>query len=266
MRRWTPRWPRTLRRARAQAAASWSARSRSLAPAGGDPHSPAGAPATAREPPLRTDRRARTSRRSGRAASSVTPPRPRTTSAAPVPPPPAPSPGAARAASRARRRRRRPPARPLRRRTRGPAVREPPPRRRARARRPSSPPGAASCCASASGSSDAARDLTHDYDELLGRLSYAAMPRTTGPTISFARGVPSLDIIDVDGLRDAAVRAFESDPDGHHRLRHVGRLPAPAQLDRRPPRRRARARARHQRLAAGRRLPVRRSSCTRATR
>jgi 2-aminoadipate transaminase len=59
-----------------------------------------------------------------------------------------------------------------------------------------------------------ARDLTHDYDELLGRLSYAAMPATTGPTISFARGVPSLDIIDVDGLKEAAVRAFESDPEG----------------------------------------------------
>ncbi len=60
----------------------------------------------------------------------------------------------------------------------------------------------------------AAHDLTHDYDELLGRLSYAAMPTTTGPTISFARGVPSLDIIDVDGLKEAAVRAFESDPEG----------------------------------------------------
>ncbi len=60
----------------------------------------------------------------------------------------------------------------------------------------------------------AARDLTHDYDELLGRLSYAAMPSTQGPTISFARGVPSLDIIDVEGLRDAAVRAFDSDPAG----------------------------------------------------
>jgi 2-aminoadipate transaminase len=59
-----------------------------------------------------------------------------------------------------------------------------------------------------------ARDLTHDYDELLGRLSYAAMPATTVSTISFARGVPSLDIIDVEGLRDAAVRAFESDPEG----------------------------------------------------
>ena len=60
----------------------------------------------------------------------------------------------------------------------------------------------------------AARELTHDYDELLGRLSYAAVPSTTGPTISFARGAPSLDIVDVEGLRDAALRAFESDPAG----------------------------------------------------
>lgn len=60
----------------------------------------------------------------------------------------------------------------------------------------------------------AARDLTHDYDELLGRLSYPAVSTPTGPTISFARGAPSLDIVDVDGLRDAAVRAFESDPAG----------------------------------------------------
>jgi 2-aminoadipate transaminase len=34
------------------------------------------------------------------------------------------------------------------------------------------------------------------------------------PTISFARGAPSLDIIDVEGLRDAATRAFASDPAG----------------------------------------------------
>ncbi|HEY7828946.1 MAG TPA: PLP-dependent aminotransferase family protein [Solirubrobacteraceae bacterium] len=34
------------------------------------------------------------------------------------------------------------------------------------------------------------------------------------PTISFARGAPSLDIIDVEGLRDAAVRAFANDPAG----------------------------------------------------
>ncbi|MGH3648101.1 MAG: PLP-dependent aminotransferase family protein [Micromonosporaceae bacterium] len=33
-------------------------------------------------------------------------------------------------------------------------------------------------------------------------------------SISFARGAPSLDIIDVDGLKAAAVRAFESDPAG----------------------------------------------------
>ena len=33
-------------------------------------------------------------------------------------------------------------------------------------------------------------------------------------TISFARGAPSLDIVDVDGLRDAAGRAFANDPAG----------------------------------------------------
>jgi 2-aminoadipate transaminase len=32
--------------------------------------------------------------------------------------------------------------------------------------------------------------------------------------ISFARGAPSLDIIDIDGLKAAAVRAFETDPAG----------------------------------------------------
>jgi 2-aminoadipate transaminase len=36
----------------------------------------------------------------------------------------------------------------------------------------------------------------------------------SGSMISFARGAPSLDIIDVEGLSDAAVRAFESDPAG----------------------------------------------------
>jgi len=35
-----------------------------------------------------------------------------------------------------------------------------------------------------------------------------------GSSISFARGAPSLDIIDVDGLRDAATRAFANDPAG----------------------------------------------------
>jgi 2-aminoadipate transaminase len=33
-------------------------------------------------------------------------------------------------------------------------------------------------------------------------------------TISFARGAPSLDIVDVEGLRDAAQQAFENDPGG----------------------------------------------------
>lgn len=67
-----------------------------------------------------------------------------------------------------------------------------------------------------------ATELTRDYDELLGRLSYAAVPSAsvptvetfTGPPISFARGAPSLDIVDVEGLREAAARALESDPGG----------------------------------------------------
>ena len=33
-------------------------------------------------------------------------------------------------------------------------------------------------------------------------------------TISFARGAPSLDIVDVDGLSAAATRAFTNDPGG----------------------------------------------------
>ncbi|HYH58298.1 MAG TPA: PLP-dependent aminotransferase family protein [Thermoleophilaceae bacterium] len=36
----------------------------------------------------------------------------------------------------------------------------------------------------------------------------------TPPPISFARGAPSLDIVAVDDLRDAAQRAFENDPGG----------------------------------------------------
>jgi DNA-binding transcriptional MocR family regulator len=36
----------------------------------------------------------------------------------------------------------------------------------------------------------------------------------TATPISFARGAPSLDIIDVEGLRDAAQRAFANDPGG----------------------------------------------------
>jgi DNA-binding transcriptional MocR family regulator len=40
------------------------------------------------------------------------------------------------------------------------------------------------------------------------------MAVSAGTTISFARGAPSLDIVDVAGLRDAALRAFDSDPAG----------------------------------------------------
>lgn len=43
----------------------------------------------------------------------------------------------------------------------------------------------------------------------------AAMPAVGSPTmIPLSRGAPSLDIIDVEGLRDAAVRAFANDPGG----------------------------------------------------
>src|SRR6202012_4093861 len=36
----------------------------------------------------------------------------------------------------------------------------------------------------------------------------------TMATISFARGAPSLDIVDVEGLREASRLAFENDPAG----------------------------------------------------
>ncbi|HEX5594839.1 MAG TPA: PLP-dependent aminotransferase family protein [Micromonosporaceae bacterium] len=37
---------------------------------------------------------------------------------------------------------------------------------------------------------------------------------TSEQSISFARGAPSLDIVDIDGLKAAAVRAFDADPAG----------------------------------------------------
>ena len=43
------------------------------------------------------------------------------------------------------------------------------------------------------------------------RVSFSAMAESA---ISFARGAPSLDIVDVEGLRDAATRAFANDPAG----------------------------------------------------
>src|SRR3954464_10321380 len=50
-----------------------------------------------------------------------------------------------------------------------------------------------------------------------GRARAAPSPtlwRMAADTISFARGAPSLDIVDVDGLKAAAARAFENDPGG----------------------------------------------------
>jgi 2-aminoadipate transaminase len=79
---------------------------------------------------------------------------------------------------------------------------------------PASPPDAAELLRFRERLDRTARELTHDYDELLGRLRYSAVSAAPAPTISFARGAPSLDIIDVEGLSDAAVRAFESDPAG----------------------------------------------------
>ena len=40
------------------------------------------------------------------------------------------------------------------------------------------------------------------------------MRMTTQQLISFARGAPSLDIVDVAGLKAAATRAFDRDPAG----------------------------------------------------
>jgi 2-aminoadipate transaminase len=122
------------------------------------------------------------------APAPAPPPPARAQPSPPVPPPPVPSPHA-------------------------PPPHAPGPRFPQRPFSPS-PPSAAELLRFRDRLERSARELTHDYDELLGRLSYAAVPTTTGPTISFARGAPSLDIVDVEGLRDAAVRAFDSDPSG----------------------------------------------------
>jgi 2-aminoadipate transaminase len=83
---------------------------------------------------------------------------------------------------------------------------------------PNRPPGADELLRFRERLEQTATELTRDYDELLGRLSYATVSAPTAPTvrptISFARGAPSLDIVDVDGLREAAARALESDPGG----------------------------------------------------
>ena len=60
-----------------------------------------------------------------------------------------------------------------------------------------------------------ARELTHDYDELLGRLSYPAVPqRRPDPRSPSPAARRRWTSSTCEGLRDAAVRAFESDPAG----------------------------------------------------
>ena len=80
---------------------------------------------------------------------------------------------------------------------------------------------------------------------------------TSQQLISFARGAPSLDIVDVDGLKAAAVRAFDADPAGVTAYgTSVGYPPLRKWIadkhgvDAGPG-------AGHQRLAAGRRVPLR---------
>jgi 2-aminoadipate transaminase len=46
------------------------------------------------------------------------------------------------------------------------------------------------------------------------RVVRVSFPAMADSTISFARGAPSLDIVDVEGLREAAGRAFANDPAG----------------------------------------------------
>src|SRR5215831_2954289 len=45
-----------------------------------------------------------------------------------------------------------------------------------------------------------------------GRRFRRVFPMSAVQSISFARGAPSLDIVDVDGLKAAANRAFDVDP------------------------------------------------------
>ena len=89
-----------------------------------------------------------------------------------------------------------------------------------------------------------------------GRWSSRSL-RPMADTISFARGAPSLDIVDVEGLREAAQLAFDNDPAGTTAYgTSVGYVPLREWIaeqhgvERRPG-------ARHQRLDAGRRVPVR---------
>ena len=121
-----------------------------------------------------------------------------------------------------------------------PPVRSPPPRPCAPSNARSRPcPGARGRAARAS-RVGTGRSSTCTCEALRGRRRRSL--RCVAGTISFARGAPSLDIVDVEGLRAAADQAFKADPAGLTGLRDLGRLRAAARVDRRAPRRRARAR------------------------
>ena len=78
-------------------------------------------------------------------------------------------------------------------------------------------------------------------------------------TISFARGAPSLDIVDVEGLKEAAARAFANDPGGTTAYgTAIGYAPLRAWIAEQHGVEPAQG-GRHQRLDAGRRVPVRRA-------
>ncbi len=114
------------------------------------------------------------------------------------------------------------------------------------------------------GEVDAARPVARPPPYPAG-VRAATRPRRRAPrilarmadTISFARGAPSLDIVDVEGLREAAQAAFENDPAGTTAYgTSVGYVPLREYIAERA-RRRGGAGPRHQRLDAGRRVPVR---------
>ena len=85
-------------------------------------------------------------------------------------------------------------------------------------------------------------------------------------TISFARGAPSLDIVDVEGLREAAQLAFDKDPAGTTAYgTSVGYVPLREWIAEQHGVGR-RAGAGDQRLDAGRRVPVRAARAARRRR
>src|SRR4051794_37058321 len=73
---------------------------------------------------------------------------------------------------------------------------------------------AATSCISSSPTSPKSRSITKRGTALPPRGSADRILARMAETISFARGAPSLDIVDVEGLREAAQAAFENDPAG----------------------------------------------------